>query len=131
MTPSAMVPAIIVSDFSMKQSVAANRIPVGNRATLEGERRAVCSRAGVKGQVVNQCKRFEPSETWNDGSIKVTLRLAAMKFCRRTIRLTGSDEYRTAVLRVERRLYTGVRFRDETSLDRILERERDTEDDGR
>ena len=35
------------------------------------------------------------------------------QFGRHPSRLTGSDEYRTAVLHVEKRLRTGVRFQDE------------------
>ena len=73
-------------------------------------------RAGVKGWVVDQGKRLELGETWSEASIEVALKLAAVKFGRRPIRPTGSDEYRTAVLRVEKRLHTGLRFQDEARL---------------
>ena len=61
----------------------------------------------------------------------MALKLAAVKFGRRPIRLTGSDEYRMAVLRVEKRKRTGVRFQDEVRLGRLLEGERSRENDGR
>ena len=110
--------------------MAANRIADWDCAVVDGGRKAVYSRAGVKGRVIDQGKHLELGETWSEASIEVALKLAAVKFGRRSIRLTGSDEYRTAVLRVERRLHTLVRFQDEAHLARLLEREQGRENDG-
>ena len=118
-------------ESSGKRPVAANRIADWDCAVVDGGRKAVYSRAGVKGRVIDQGKRLELGETWSEASIKVALKLAAVKFGRRPIRLTGSDEYRMAVLRVEKRKRTGVRFQDEIRLGRLLEGERSRENDGR
>ena len=92
--------------------------------------RESCRSAGTRMYTVPLWQSGQ-GETWSEASIEVALKLAAVKFGRRPIRLTGSDEYRTAVLRVERRLRTGVRFQDEARLERLLERKRSREDDGR
>ena len=101
-------------ESSGKRPVATNRIADWDCAVVDGGRKAAYSRAGVKGWVIDQGKRLELGEIWrSEASIKVALKLAAVKFGRRPIRLTGSDEYRSACWRgsAAGRMWVGERGR--------------------
>lgn len=52
-------------ESSGKRPVAANRIADWDCAVVDGGRKAVYSRAGVKGRVIDRGKRLELGETWS------------------------------------------------------------------